>query len=92
MGIGGLHELSWGGVREESTVVDDDHLISKFFGLIKVVGGEQNGNAFRSQIGDNTTDQLSSGGVNTSSGLVEERHFRTTNERERQRKPLLLPT
>jgi hypothetical protein len=92
MGIGGLHELSWGGVREESTVVDDDHLISKFFGLIKVVGGEQNGNAFRSQIGDNTTDQLSSGGVNTSSGLVEERHFRTTNERQCQRKPLLLPT
>ena len=73
-------------------MIDDHDVVGEFFGLFKIVGGEQHGHTAIAKIGDDAADELAAGGVDAGSGFIEKRDIGTTNQSQREREALLLAT
>ncbi len=87
-----MGELVGGAERHQAPVVDDRDAVGELLGLVEQVGGEHDRDPVRPQLSDVLPRRPAGGRVEPGGRLVEEQHLGSTDDRQRERQPLLLPT
>jgi hypothetical protein len=84
------HQFLGAPVGDDFPVVDDQNAIAQPFGLVEIVGGQHDTDPFVAKLVDDVAHHQACGGIDAGGGFVEERDLRPPDDRERERKSLLL--
>src|SRR5207244_2939436 len=74
-GADGTLERGWSVFDEDLAVVDDGDAVAELVGLLHIVGGEDDGDAFAAEVADGVPHGDAALGVEAGGGLVEEENF-----------------
>ena len=83
-------QLAGRALGDDVAMIDDGHAIAEPFGLVHVMGGQQDGPAAILQVPDHVPELAARLGVQAGGGLVEEEDLGISDQRDGDGEPLLL--